>query len=94
MASGMRDAWTGVREVKLNVVWTVSRLEGMVRNGEMEEEGTHIHGVRIGFSLSHEPANEGAEESGFCFLLDSCWTSKVFLFSCVILRDCYVDKQP
>ena len=50
---------------------------------------THIHGVRIEFSLSHSPAKEGACAvvicCFFCFLLVPSFVSVCFLFSWVIL---------
>lgn len=74
----------------MNVVWIVSRLggdEGVVIGAKRRR--THIHGVRIEFSLSHSPAKEGACAVVicclFCFLLVPSFVSVCFLFSWVIL---------
>lgn len=89
MAIGIKEAWIGVQEVKLNLLCMASRLWTAIDNSLSHEFGargwhsldndhTHIHGVNAGCSFAHDPAYEGAFAKLCCCIslnvTDGNWT--------------------
>lgn len=69
MASGMSEAWIGVSDSKLKVLWMVSRLStghmSQLKASDRTNQATYTQGVRGGFMFAHLPANAGVAA---CFI--------------------------